>query len=70
MYSHHACTDYHHFWPAVILIQFVRQRGQNPNSLPGALVVLAAKSGSDWIPLGPTSAKAGRKVATVFEDPR
>lgn len=43
---------------------------QNPISLPGALVLLAADAGAGWVPLGPTTAKAGRKVATVFEDPR
>lgn len=42
---------------------------QNPVGLPGALVVLAAEAGDGWVPLGPTAAKAGRKVATVFEDP-
>lgn len=42
---------------------------QNPNSLPGVLVLLAAEAGDGWVPLGPTAAKAGRKVATVFEDP-
>ena len=38
-------------------------------SLPGSLVLLAANVGDGWVPLGPTVAKAGRKVATVFEDP-
>ncbi|CAM9641736.1 unnamed protein product, partial [Laminaria digitata] len=42
---------------------------RNPNSLPGVLVLLAAEAGDGWVPLGPTAAKAGRKVATVFEDP-
>ena len=42
---------------------------QNPNALPGPLVLLAADAGDGWVPLGPTAAKAGRKVATVFEDP-
>lgn len=42
---------------------------QNPKSLPGALVLLAADAGAGWVPLGPTAAKAGRKVATVFADP-
>lgn len=42
---------------------------RNPKSLPGALVLLAAEAGDGWVPLGPTAAKAGRKVATVFEDP-
>ena len=31
--------------------------------------MLAAEAGDGWVPLGPTAAKAGRKVATVFEDP-
>ncbi|CAN0432983.1 unnamed protein product, partial [Laminaria digitata] len=42
---------------------------RNPNALPGVLVLLAAKAGDGWVPLGPTPAKTGRKVATVFEDP-
>ncbi|CAN0352196.1 unnamed protein product, partial [Hapterophycus canaliculatus] len=42
---------------------------KNPVGLPGALVILAAEAGDGWVPLGPTAAKAGRKVATVFEDP-
>ncbi|CBN78994.1 peptidase S1 and S6, chymotrypsin/Hap [Ectocarpus siliculosus] len=42
---------------------------KNPSALPGALVLLAADSGDGWVPLGPTQAKAGSKVATVFEDP-
>lgn len=41
----------------------------NVDSLPGPLVLLAANAGDGWVPLGPTQAKAGRKVATVFEDP-
>ncbi|CAM9721966.1 unnamed protein product [Ascophyllum nodosum] len=41
----------------------------NVDSLPGPLVLLAANVGDGWVPLGPTRAKAGRKVATVFEDP-
>lgn len=32
-------------------------------------MLLAADSGDGWVPLGPTQAKAGSKVATVFEDP-
>ena len=31
--------------------------------------MLAAEAGDGWVPLGPTAAKAGRNVATVFEDP-
>eukprot|EP00903_Cladosiphon_okamuranus_P014061 g13069.t1 len=42
---------------------------RNPDALPGALILLAAEAGDGWVPLGPTAAKAGRKVATVFEDP-
>lgn len=42
---------------------------KNPKALPGALVLLAANAGAGWVPLGPTTVKAGRKVATVFEDP-
>ncbi|CAM9563234.1 unnamed protein product, partial [Discosporangium mesarthrocarpum] len=42
----------------------------NVKSLPGPLVLLAAKNtAAEWVPLGPTAAKSGRKVATVFEDP-
>ena len=33
------------------------------------MILLAADAGDGWVPLGPTAAKAGRKVATVFEDP-
>eukprot|EP00752_Nemacystus_decipiens_P018630 g16704.t1 len=42
---------------------------KNPDTLPGALVLLAADAGDGWVPQGPTVAKAGRVVATVFEDP-
>eukprot|EP00752_Nemacystus_decipiens_P008845 g7893.t1 len=42
---------------------------KNRDALPGALILLAADAGDGWVPLGPTAAKAGRKVATVFEDP-
>ena len=51
------------------VLPFIFRYMQNPNSLPGALVLLAAEAGDGWVPLGPTAAKAGRKVATVFEDP-
>lgn len=51
------------------ILPFIFRYMQNPKSLPGALVLLAAEAGDGWVPLGPTAAKAGRKVATVFEDP-
>ncbi|CAM9632037.1 unnamed protein product [Ectocarpus sp. 4 AP-2014] len=37
---------------------------------PARLVLLAADAGEGFVPLGATIAKAGRKVATIFEDPR
>lgn len=42
---------------------------QNPNSLPGALVLLAVEAGDGWVPLGNTAAKSGCTVAALFEDP-
>mmetsp|Transcript_11821 Transcript_11821/g.14771 ORF Transcript_11821/g.14771 Transcript_11821/m.14771 type:complete len:921 (-) Transcript_11821:1207-3969(-) len=41
----------------------------NPTNLPGPLVLLAINAGVGLIPVGPTEAKKGRTVATVFEDP-
>eukprot|EP00752_Nemacystus_decipiens_P008401 g7511.t1 len=41
----------------------------NAAALPGPLVLLAADAGSGFVPLGATTAKSGRKVATIFEDP-
>eukprot|EP00752_Nemacystus_decipiens_P008235 g7364.t1 len=41
----------------------------NPEALPGPLIMLAADAGDGYVPLGPTAAKTGRTVATVFEDP-
>lgn len=49
--------------------KYIVMYSQNPAALPGALILLAAEAGDGWVPLGPTAAKAGRKVATVFEDP-
>lgn len=43
-----------------------RANGQN---LPGPLVLLSVDAGAGFIPIGPTEAKKGRVVATVFEDP-
>lgn len=43
-----------------------RANGQN---LPGPLMLLAVDAGAGFIPVGPTEAKKGRIVATVFEDP-
>ncbi|CAN0066429.1 unnamed protein product [Pylaiella littoralis] len=42
----------------------------NDEALPGPLLLLAADSGDGFVPLGSTNAKAGRKVATVYEDPK
>ena len=42
----------------------------NPANLPGPLVLLAVKAGAGFVPVGPTEAKKGRVVATVFEDPK
>ena len=41
----------------------------NPGNLPGALKLLAVNAGAGLVPVGPTEAKKGRTVATVFEDP-
>ncbi|CAN0006055.1 unnamed protein product, partial [Laminaria digitata] len=43
---------------------------QNSGALPGPLLLLAADAGNGYVPLGATMAKSGRRVATVFEDPR
>lgn len=43
---------------------------QNARELPGPLLLLAANAGDGYVPLGATMAKAGRKVATIFEDPK
>eukprot|EP00903_Cladosiphon_okamuranus_P015736 g14524.t1 len=42
----------------------------NSAALPAPLVLLAADAGDGYVPLGATNAKAGRKVATIFEDPQ
>jgi len=42
----------------------------NPTNLPGPLVLLAVNAGAGFVPVGPTEAKKGRKVATIFEDPK
>ncbi|CAM9929044.1 unnamed protein product, partial [Phaeothamnion confervicola] len=42
----------------------------NGASLPGPLVLLAADAGAGFVALGPTAAKSGRMVATVYEDPK
>ena len=42
----------------------------NPANLPGPLVLLAVNAGAGFVPVGPTEAKKGRVVATVFEDPK
>ena len=41
----------------------------NPANLPGPLVLLAVDAGAGLVPVGPTEAKKGRVIATVFEDP-
>ena len=43
---------------------------QNYATLPSPLVLLAADAGAGWVALGSTAAKAGRKIAMVYEDPR
>ncbi|CAM9526484.1 unnamed protein product, partial [Hapterophycus canaliculatus] len=43
---------------------------QNTAALPGPLVLLSADYGDGFVPLGATTAKAGRKVATIFADPK
>lgn len=42
---------------------------QNPKNLPGPLVLLAVDAGAGFVPVGPTEAKKGRTVATIFEIP-
>lgn len=42
----------------------------NPENLPGPLILLAVNAGAGFVPVGPTEAKKGRKVATIFEDPK
>ena len=41
----------------------------NGPKLPGPLIALACDAGSGFVGLGPTEAKKGVRVATVFEDP-
>ena len=41
----------------------------NPNNLPSPLLLLAVNAGAGLVPVGPTEAKKGRRVATVYEDP-
>jgi len=41
----------------------------NPANLPGPLVLLAVDAGAGFVPVGPTEAKKGRTVATIFETP-
>lgn len=41
----------------------------NPENLPGPLVLLAVDAGAGFVPVGPTEAKKGRTVATIFETP-
>ena len=41
----------------------------NPKNLPSPLLLLAVNAGAGLVPVGPTEAKKGRRVATVYEDP-
>mmetsp|Transcript_20491 Transcript_20491/g.24263 ORF Transcript_20491/g.24263 Transcript_20491/m.24263 type:complete len:881 (+) Transcript_20491:59-2701(+) len=41
----------------------------NPENLPGPLVLLAVDAGAGFVAVGPTEAKKGRTVATIFETP-
>lgn len=41
----------------------------NPTNLPGPLTLLAVNAGAGLVPVGPTEAKKGRVVATVYQDP-
>jgi len=41
----------------------------NPANLPGPLVLLAVDAGGGFVAVGPTEAKKGRTVATIFETP-
>eukprot|EP00629_Pelagomonadales_sp_RCC1024_P000262 CAMPEP_0119274494 /NCGR_PEP_ID=MMETSP1329-20130426/12204_1 /TAXON_ID=114041 /ORGANISM="Genus nov. species nov., Strain RCC1024" /LENGTH=968 /DNA_ID=CAMNT_0007274817 /DNA_START=51 /DNA_END=2957 /DNA_ORIENTATION=- len=41
----------------------------NPNNLPSPMLLLAVNAGAGLVPVGPTEAKKGRRVATVYEDP-
>jgi hypothetical protein len=40
----------------------------NPDNLPGPLNLLAVDAGAGFVAVGPTEAKKGRTVATIFED--
>jgi hypothetical protein len=42
---------------------------KNVESLPGVLTLLAVNAGAGFVAVGPTNAKKGRDVATVFERP-
>ena len=42
---------------------------RNPKNLPGPLLLLAVDAGGGFVAVGPTEAKKGRAVATIFEDP-
>ncbi|CBJ30794.1 expressed unknown protein [Ectocarpus siliculosus] len=43
---------------------------QDAPAWPAPLILLAADAGDGFVPLGATIAKTGRKVATIYEDPR
>jgi len=42
---------------------------KNVESLPGVLTLLAVNAGGGFVAVGPTNAKKGRDIATVFERP-
>jgi hypothetical protein len=42
---------------------------RNAKNLPGPLLLLAVDAGGGFVAVGPTEAKKGRAVATIFEDP-
>ena len=50
------------------LAPFSRWRA-NEKNLPSPLLLLAVNAGAGLVPVGPTEAKKGRRVATVYEDP-
>jgi len=41
---------------------------RNTENLPGPLILLAVDAGGGFVAVGPTEAKKGRTVATIFED--
>jgi len=43
---------------------------KNPENLPGVLTLLSVNAGAGFVAVGPTNAKKGRDVATIFERPQ